>query len=423
MNIDRALVTKAVQVGGATTLLSHGIEERHFANTPDGQQCAEVFSWITQHARTYNAPPSQGMFRERWPTWQGEPTSDPLDALIAAFKAHVKRRAFSAKITELAQLESDPRRWDELDQLMLDAARDLSALVPAGTVGRMSEMESRIVQYEHEKANPDLNKGWKLGIPPFDEITNGIRPGNLVTIAGFSGLGKSLLSQWILMNALEQGANGLLCSLEMTKEEIFERLDTMVMNFSHKLLGRRELPDEQVDLWRRIAKQFSGASSDIIIKDRMMGTTVDRIYAEISRYKPDICVVDYVQLMKVHRRSAAQWETLVEVTNDLKGIALATECAIVMVSQDGRGSAQDGSTEQNMGGSISVYQAADLYLGLHQTDELYAQDKMEVRLLKNRRGEKKRQAYLKWKPATMDVEYVDPESQQSAHTAFLKAAA
>jgi replicative DNA helicase len=419
MDVERALLTRCLMTGGITTLISRGVDEHHFArNTPDGQENCDVFRWMADHAKTYNSPPSQQLFRERWPEWRAEPCSDPLEALIDAFFAHVKRRAFSAKVLELVRAEADVSRWNDLDAIMLDAARDLAALVPSGRVSRFSDMPQRIEQYEVERANPDLRRGWHMGIRPFDEITGGMRPGNLVTVAGFSGRGKSLLSAILLMQAHEQGAQGLLVSLEMTSEEIFERLDTMVMKFSHKLLAARELPDEKVALWKRIARQFAGAQNDIVVVDRCLGCTTDRVYAELSRYKPDVAVVDYVQLMKSRQSYAAQWQALVDITNELKQIALATDTAIIMVSQDGREAAKDGSTEENMGGSISVYQAADIYLGLHQSEEMYAQQRMEIRLLKNRRGKKMPSAYMRWIPETMDFEYIDPDA--SEHTSYLR---
>lgn len=423
MNLDRAVVTKASQTGAITTLLSRGLTTDLFPLTPDGRECAEVFDWMAQHSRRYNAPPSQQMFRERFPNWQGEPSSDPLEALVDQFLANVKRRLFSAKITELAGYESDPRRWADLDQLMLDAARDLSAIVPSGEVAKFSDMDKRIQRYDEEKRDPRLQRSLKMGIKPFDEATNGMRPGNLVTIAGFSGLGKSTLSQTLVMSAREQEARGLILNLEMAKEEVLERLDTMVMHFSHKLLGSRELPDKDVELWRDVARQFKGIEKDIIVKDKMWGCTIDHVYAEINRYKPDITVVDYVQLMKTQRRNDAQWQSLVEITNGLKQIALATDSVVVMVSQDGRDAADQGSTEKNMGGSISVYQAADIYLGMHQTDDMYQQDRMEIRLMKARRGERKKKAYLRWEPATMTFEYIDENAAPAQAQSFVKEAA
>lgn len=421
MNVDRALLTKAIQTGSISELMSRGVASYHFTNTPDGQECSEVLGWLSEHAKRYNVAPSPSLFRERFPNWAHEPSADPVEALIDAFFAAVKRRAFSAKVLELAHAEHDPSKWPELDVLMLDAAKDLAALVPSGRVSRFSDMPQRIDQYEYEAAHPEAKRGYDMGIKPFDEATNGMAPGNLITIAGFSGLGKSLLSTWALMNTYEQGAVGLMVSLEMTAEEIFERMDTMVVNFSHKLLGQRSLPDEQVELWRRISSQFSAARNDITVIDRAMGCTTDRVYAEINRYKPDVAVVDYVQLMRSRQNYASQWQSLVDITNDLKSIALATDTAIVMVSQDSRDSAGQGSTVTNMGGSISVYQAADIYIGMNQSEDMYREGKMEVRLLKNRRGGRQNSATLLWQPSKMQVEWQDPDAQASQN--FIREAA
>jgi replicative DNA helicase len=85
-------------------------------------------------------------------------------------------------------------------------------------------------------------------------------------------------------------------------------------------------------------------------------------------------------------KSNSKWEGLVETTNELKAVALATDSTIIMVSQDQRGSADEGSTESNMGGSVSVYQAADIYIGMMQNDEMREQKKLNMRLIKNRNG-------------------------------------
>ena len=252
-----------------------------------------------------------------------------------------------------------------------------------------------------------------------------MRPGNLITIAGPSGKGKSLMAQWQLMSCFsDQDALGLMCALEMTAPEILERLDTMVTHFSHKLLSQRQLADDQVELWRRLAHQFTSMRNDIVIKDDLLGCTTDRVFAEITRLKPDICVVDYVQLMRSRQGYASQWQGLVDITNDLKQSAVATDSVVIMVSQDGRDSFQNGSSETNMGGSISVYQVADIYIGMHQDEAMYDAGRMEVRLLKNRRGAKMngsgKSANLIWKPSTMTFRYDDGRESQSDN--FLRVA-
>jgi len=403
LNIYRTLVSRALADGDIATLLSHGIGAEHFPATSEGQEIASVYDWACVHSRRYDESPSMQLVKERWPQWRAEGTSDSLPALIESFLGHIKRRAFSAKVRELAELEQDPSKWSTLDESLLDAARDLSALFPSGRVGKFAEgMAARIENYDLEKRT-GISQGILMGIPEFDDMTNGMQPGNIVTVSGFSGRGKSLLSGWFLMNALEQEANGLLITLEMSESEVMERFDTMVMNFSHRMLCQRDLPESDYSKWRSVARQYASMKTDLTVIDDIYGCTVDRVYAEINRHKPDITVVDFIQLMKVTRRSDKRWEALVDIVNELKAIARSTGTVIVVVSQDGKGSANDGSTETNGGGSVAIFQASNIYIGLHQDEALAEQDRIEVRLLKNRRGETRKTANLIWKPSNMDI--------------------
>ncbi len=386
MDSDRAILTSAITTGNISSLLARGIEQRHFSATQSGEECRLVFQWAANHARKYNAPPSLQLLKTNFPNWRGEPSSDPLDALVDQFLNDVRRRYFAAKVMELAQAESNPANWARLDEIMLDAARDLATVIPSGQVSRVrAEMQERIDQYEVDKAEGKI-AGIRMNIPLFDDLTDGFQEGDIATIAGFSGRGKSLVSQFILAGALDQAKQALLISLEMSKKQIMDRFDTMVTNFSHKKLRKRELHDEEIENWRRAAQKYENAKNDLIVIDKPGHCTVDRVYAEINRYKPDITCVDYVQLMKGMKAGAQKYESLVEITNELKAIALATDSVVLMVSQDQRGSADEGSTESNMGGSVSVYQAADIYIGMMQNDEMREQKKLNMRLIKNRNG-------------------------------------
>jgi replicative DNA helicase len=386
MDSSRAVVSSALVSGNISTLLARGIERKHFPATPSGEEVKEVFSWSANHARKYGVCPSQQLVKNQFPNWRGEPSSDPLEALIDVFLNDVRRRYFAAKVIELAQAESNPANWNKLDEIMLDAARDLATVIPSGQVSRVrAEMQERIDQYEVDKAEGKIT-GILMGIPLFDDLTDGFQEGDIVTVAGYSGRGKSMISQFFLANALDQEKNALLISLEMSKKQIMDRFDTMATNFSHRSLRKKELSEEEIANWRRAAQKYQNAKNDLILIAKPGNCSVDRIYAEINRYKPDITCVDYVQLMKGFKSSNQKHESLIEITNELKSVALATDSIIVMVSQDGRSSAEEGSTESNMGTSVSVYQAADIYLGMMQNDEMKNQKKLNMRLIKNRNG-------------------------------------
>jgi replicative DNA helicase len=400
---ERAVVSKAFETGQLSTLLARGIESRHFSNTSSGQEVKDVFNWASKHSRKYGVCPSQQLVKSNFPNWRGEPSSDPLEALIDEFLNDVRRRYFAAKVIELAKAEGNPANWGRLDEIMLDAARDLATVVPSGQVARFgAEMEERIDQYEVEK-DEGTSRGTKMGIELFDEITDGYRPGNLVTLAGYAGRGKSTIGLHFLSEALRQEKSGLLLPLEMSSQEVMERLDTMANKFSYRDLMKKSIPDEEIDSWRSMAKNYSSAKKDLIVSDKMGNCNIDRVYAEINRYKPDVTCVDYVQLMKGSKASMAKWEGLVEIANELKAIALATDSTIIMVSQDQRGSASDGSTESNMGGSIAILQAPDMYIGMMQDQVMYEENRMKMRLIKNRRGKHGAETDVAFEPEYMRI--------------------
>lgn len=375
---------------------------------------AEVFEWAATYVRQYGQTPSQQMVRQHWPDWYPEPVADPLPALIEEFIGELGRRYFHDKVIELAKYEARPDMRHRLDEVMLDVARDLASMIPSGSVGRASDMLQRIDAYEEDKRQ-GVKRGYDMGIPLFDDLTYGLRPGKVYTLSGFSGRGKSTASGWMVANAVDQDATGLICSLEMTHEEILDRFDTMIMNFSGRDLMRRELPDEEVERWRKVAEYYKRAKSDLIVVDKLAGCTIDRIYAEINRYKPDVTVVDYIQRLKGHTASKARHEVLDDAANELKSIALQTESAIIICSQDNRSAAETGSTETSVAGSFGIYQASDVYIGMNQNDLMRERNQLELKLLKNRGGRGHAEAHL-----LADFEHMRFEPWQESAHAFTK---
>lgn len=76
-----------------------------------------------------------------------------------------------------------------------------------------------LARLREQRKHPDELGGIKYGIAEVDEFTGGVRPGELVLVAGYSGSGKSQIvtSAW---NALRNGHNVLMFTTETTREEM-----------------------------------------------------------------------------------------------------------------------------------------------------------------------------------------------------------
>jgi replicative DNA helicase len=412
------MLASAIQGDAIHELISKGIEPRHFAD----QSVAAVFTFAMNYQRSYGGCPSREMITSYFPEWHGETAFDPLTALIDEFLAEVKRRYFESFVVELSQMSRNETEYRDmrprLDEVLLDAARDMAAVIPSGQTQRFSaDFQRRIAIYEEER-NRGYSPGIEMGIPILDQETQGLKRGWLCTNAGWSGRGKSMLTTYNLLQAFEQDKTALMLSFEMSAQEVMDRLHTMVMHWQHRDFMRHELSDIQIQRWRDVARIYSKANGEIIVVDKLSGATIDRVHAEIQRYKPDITAIDYVQRMRASYSSRKpRWEMLEEITNELKTVAMDTDTAIIMVSQDGRDSADQGSTATNVGGSVSIYQAADLYIGMFQDEQMEAQRKMRIRCLKFRHG-RKPEVDIYWDPATGEFGRLYQDSDQ-----FVKAPA
>lgn len=395
LDIERMYLSKVARAGQIEASLSAGIRDSHF----DDETHRDIYSYLANHARKYKGPPSMEVLRERFPDYSFETTTDSVDYLRDKFTKHVKMRFARQSLLDLAEQMQRDDAIDNIDGMFLGEARRLSQLMPTSTVHRFSEMDERIERYE---SGQDLNVGIKMGIPDFDRLTLGIQPHEFVSIVGWQGTGKSTLTQWILFNAWMQGKTVMAIPLEMGAKELFRKWDTMLTHFEYSKLKGHELSPTDLESWRIKAQQVKEKDCDIIVKDDVANCTADFVYAEVVRYQPDLLAIDYVSLMDTSRSQGNQmWEKVTFLTQQLKQIARTTGTPIIAVAQTNIASADGGAKLDNISYSRSIGQDSDIVLGLHQDDEMKENQKMTVRMLKNRDGENA-VSDLSWRMNTME---------------------
>lgn len=398
MDYERLLIAKLAQTGKIQTALAEGIREDHFTE----ESLGEIFTFLANHARKYKIAPSFATVRNEFPDHNFELEPEALEYIKEQFVIQVKRRRAIEAARDLAVALDDPEQVANIDQLFLQKSRELAQIVPSAGLGRFSNMEDRIEEYEK---GPDDEAGIKMGIPLFDDLTQGIQPHEYISIVGWQGTGKSTLAQWILFNAWEQGKTPMYISLEMEKKALFRKWDTMAMHFEYNKLKSHELGERDVADWKakaaEVKEKFKVDKRDIVVLDDVQGCTVDRVYAELHRWKPDILCIDYITLMDINKSAGNQmWEKVTYITQALKQIARVSKIPIIGVAQTNIDSAESGAKLENISYSRSIGQDSDLVLGLYSNDEMKREKQMQVRMLKNRDG-MTTNTNLFWDMATM----------------------
>ena len=151
------------------------------------------------------------------------------------------------------------------------------------------------------------------GFPSLDKMLGGLRPGTLNVIAGAPGVGKTALAIEIAVNCAKDGHKVGIFSLEMSKDEITQRIVKYICDTS---IDVSELP--------------------IYIDDETVINPAV-ILDKVNKLKADIIIVDYFQLISLpsneNRSGKEELKTIISV---LKSIALELNIPIVLTSQMGR---------------------------------------------------------------------------------------
>jgi replicative DNA helicase len=385
MDAERLVLSKAIQTGKLEKLVGKGVSTEYFY----GKECQEVWDTCVSHIRKYKSSPSLDAVRQKHPDFSFELTSDTFDYVYDNFVKQAKRRTAIEGLRQLAKAVDDPERITNIDEEILLLGGELARMFPEGSAARFSEMEKRIALYEERKAS-GVTAGIPFGIAAIDEITQGIQSHEFITIAGWQGTGKSTLGLHICFSAYLAGFTPLVISLEMESEAIFAKLDTMATNFKSRALSKLELGEGDVKKWREWAERASSASNDIVVIDNIERATVERVHSIAEQYSPDLLVVDYISLMETPNSHGAMWEKVTYLTQRLKAIARDPAMPpVIGIAQTNASSVDEGAKLETISYSRSIGQDSDIVLGLYQDKEgkMKSRHEMEVRVLKNRRGE------------------------------------
>lgn len=409
MNVESNLLSKIIQTGAIEEVIAREIEPQHF----EDEDVRAVYQIMLDHVRKYKIPPSLEVIQAEISTLErrlkrkldfniNEVNTNALDYLIDKFIGLIKYRATADAARELAAKTDDPDNWMNLDIDALEIARNLALVVPSSQVAKLSEVKKRIEEYERRKREGDF-WGIKTGIQMLDNLTMGIQPHELATIAGWMGLGKSTLAQVILFNAYLQDKTPMMISGEMEAEALFRKWDTMATNISYTALKALDLGDKQMAKWEEWGEKAEAAQADrdIIVIDDIGRLTVDKVFAETIRYSPDLVCVDYIGLMEAPTQYGQGWEKITYCTKGLKQNARNLKIPHIVVAQTNREDGGSGAALDKLAGSLSIGRDSDQVYGLYQSEEMMEMERMEVRLLKNRDGAQGT-SIMKWRPETME---------------------
>ena len=248
-----------------------------------------------------------------------------------------------------------------------------------------------------EKLNgPDKSKylGISTGFSYLDRITTGLNKSDLIVLAARPSVGKTSFALNICSNIVRTRNDIAVAvfSLEMTKEQIAQRIISSLAGVKSQKFRTGEFTDDEMD---RITEATSELYSAKLYLDDTSGISLQEIKAKARRIKNlGLIVVDYLQLMSGSgRRSENRVNEISEITRSFKVMAKELNVPIILLSQLSRGTEKEKRRPMlsDLRDSGSIEQDADIVMFLHResAEEDREATMQEILLLvaKNRHGE------------------------------------
>ena len=293
--------------------------------------------------------------------------------------------------------------------IALGNRRHMNSVIPFKTL--MGELLERI----QEQANKDSSLlGISSGYPRLDAMCSGLKPGDMVIVAGRPGMGKTGFAINMALAIAKQGLNVLFFSLEMPAQQILNRFVSIECSInSRSLLNAKFDPDETNRLWGNFDNVtelpiFIDESSSLTIPE--LRSKAKKLDAELrktpnskrqSPNKLDCIFIDYLQLMDSNvfkedkvRQVEYNSKNIKKLAKDL-GIPIIAMAQLNRKIEERRGGKVEFSSNKPMLSDLkdsgSIEQDADIVMFIHSEDDYKKQEEdknneAEIFVEKNRHG-------------------------------------
>lgn len=240
------------------------------------------------------------------------------------------------------------------------------------------------------------NKGSITGIPTgfsdLDRILLGMQRKDLILLAARPSVGKTALAVNIALNAANKNYKVAIFSLEMSKNQLAQR-----MLSSLSLVNLKQLISGDINEWDDIFEASSLIAGKSIYMDDTAGISITELRSKCRRLKADsgldFVMIDYLQLMTSEGRNENRQQEISTISRNLKALAKELNVPILALSQLSRDSekSQRKPKLSDLRESGAIEQDADvvilLYREDYQNENAEIKNQIELIVAKHRNGE------------------------------------
>ncbi len=299
------------------------------------------------------------------------PTSANFSHYADILKGYYARRLV---IKESYNFIAQATTSDDYSELLSSASRRLSTLaqqqIRTSIITPIELVKSGQKDFENRRNNQTGFTGLSSGLIHLDELCGGFGGGDLVIVAGQTGMGKSsLLLDIAYKQCINTKQGCAYFSLEMAREAIFYRMISKISNVQlTRIRTPRCLSSGEIVKFNQSVAELRESR---FFLDTTSSINLNKIVTLTKKIKAkqgiDFICVDYIQLVNSGSKGQARHEVLSDIAKELKQMARELEIPVLAGAQLNR-SAKEEAGLNHIGESYAIVQHADTAIIITRDD-------------------------------------------------------
>lgn len=305
-------------------------------------------------------------------------STTPSAANVVAYAEIVRGKAQQRKLIEVGQGLVEKGfcpQGEDLSVIVADATQAMAELhgIRKGSVKGAKQVGTRWFKQLQERYE---RGGELIGLATpwssFNQMTNGLRDGELIIVAGRPSMGKSAWAVNVATSVAMRGHRAIIFNLEMTDTSIYNRAVASV--YSVPLAWLQQPDDKHEEYWGRVSRGVKEINESGLMIDDSSGMTLQQIVARCRRERMKapirLVVIDHLHLMPLPGKTRETVE-IGHITMGLKALAKELDCPVVLLSQLNRSLESRQNKRPVMADlreSGNIEQDADLIVFLYRDD-------------------------------------------------------
>jgi len=228
---------------------------------------------------------------------------------------------------------------ESLEFILEDTEKRVFQLVQKRTTDNFVPVRQIVMNAMDKIEIAAKNKGSVTGIPTgfidLDYRTAGMQPSDLILVAARPSMGKTAfelnLAQYM---AFKKDLTVALFSLEMSKEQLVNRMFSLESNVDAQKLRTGQLNDQE---WERLIESAGTIGKSKLIIDDTPGISIAELRSKCRKYKLEydlsIIMIDYLQLMSGSGRNESRQQEISDISRSLKALARELNVPVIALSQ------------------------------------------------------------------------------------------